>query len=173
MPRLLRQRSVLPGLRDSVLAPPRKTVAGRSPAGAAAAAVLAWILPGLGHLYIGERARGLILLVVIGSTFWGGVAIGGVKTTIQPQERQAWFLAQICTGSHALAAMAWSRRIDDRPAYEYSPYAAYYPSDDLAVVYTGVAGLLNVLAIFDVLSRSERLAVPVPARRGPPPGSGT
>jgi TM2 domain-containing membrane protein YozV len=150
------------------LAAPEKTPAGPSAAATAIAAALTWALPGLGHIYMGHRTRGIIFLVVIGVTFWGGVAIGGVKTTIQPQERQAWFAAQICTGSHALAAMAWSNRLPDTPSWEYSPYVAYYPADDISVVYTGVAGLLNVLVIFDILSRSERKGEPALAREAPP-----
>lgn len=151
------------------MAPPEKAPPRTSAAHSTAAAVLTWVLPGLGHIYIGHRARGCIFLVVIAVTFWGGVAIGGVKTTIQPQERQAWFLAQICTGSHALAAMAWSDRIPDKG----SSYNAYYPADDISVVYAGVAGLLNVLVIFDVLSRGENASAPAIVKRGPPTRSPT
>lgn len=165
---LLRPKRILPHVRKTILAPPEKSPTGMPAAHAVIAAVLAWAVPGLGHIYLGQRTRGLIFTVVIGVTFWGGVAIGGVKTTIQPQERQAWFMAQICTGGHALAAMSWSKRIEDRQSYEFSPYVAYYPADDLSVVYTGVAGLLNVLVIFDVLSRSERADAPAAVKRGPP-----
>lgn len=134
------------------------------------AAVVGWLVPGLGHIYLGHRTRGIVLLVAIGVTFWGGVAIGGVKTTILPNERTAWFVAQICTGSHALATLALSRSLPDKPPWEYSNFVAYAPAEDIAVVYTGVAGLLNVLVIFDLLGRcrpSESAAET--AKRAPPP----
>jgi len=136
------------------------------------AAFLTWLLPGLGHVYIGDRARGIIFMTVIAITFWGGVAIGGVKSTVLPAERQAWFMAQVCTGAHTAAVLALASRIPDYKPYEHSPYVAYAPAADIAVVYTGVAGLLNILVIFDVLGRG-RTAEGGSARRAPPPKGGT
>ena len=60
------------------------------------AGLLAWLVPGLGHLFVGERVRGLIYLITITVTFWGGIAIGGVRDTVDPQARTTWFLAQTC-----------------------------------------------------------------------------
>lgn len=121
-------------------------------------AILGWLVPGLGHIYLGHRVRGVILLVTISATFWGGVAVGGVKTTVQPNERTAWFVAQICTGANCLADLAWAKTIPNPGPGEYSEYVVHAPSEDIAVVYTGVAGLLNILAIFDALSRGTASA---------------
>lgn len=133
------------------------------------AAFAGWLVPGLGHILVGHRVRGIILLVAVGVTFWCGVAIGGVKSTIQPNERTAWFMAQVCTGGHAMAVLGLARTLPDKPPWEFSEYVAYAPAEDIAVVYTGVAGLLNVLAIFDVLGRSRPAGATEPAKRGPPP----
>jgi len=104
-------------------------------------------------LFLGERARGLIFLVVIAVTFWSGVAVGAVRYTVDPQERTAWFMAQICSGSHALAAYRWSKSVQKQtPEPKASPA---FQSSEAGVVYTGVAGLLNVLVIFDALVRAE------------------
>ena len=112
------------------------------------AGLLAWLVPGLGHLFIGERVRGWVCLITIAVTFWGGVAIGGVHETVNPQQRKAWFLAQSCTGGHALVAYFWARRLPDDPL-------AHWQSVETAVVYSGVAGLLNLLVILDVLGRAD------------------
>jgi hypothetical protein len=114
------------------------------------AGLLAWLLPGLGHLYLGHRRRGLIFLVVIATTFWGGVAMGGVGNTVDPRKHTTWFMAQISTGAHALAALAWKQAADaDRePVYSWQ-------AENVAVVYTGVAGLLNLLVIIDALARVD------------------
>ena len=136
------------------------------------AGLLAWVVPGLGHLLIGERARGLICLLVIGVTFWGGVAIGGVCESVDPASRKAWFMAQSCTGVHALAAYAWGQRLgrgDDAPPET----RAHWMSAETGVVYCGVAGLLNILVILDALARADVVA-PAPSRvsartrKGPP-----
>ena len=128
----------------------------------ALAGLLTWFLPGLGHWYIGQRTRGLIFFVVIGVTFWGGVAVGGVKSSVDPETNVWWFMAQVCTGSHAVGAYSLGRRIDRMdpvPKWEPSPYRAYWPALDIAQVYTGVAGLLNLLVVFDAMARAERVSV--------------
>ncbi len=126
------------------------------------AGLLTWILPGLGHFYLGDRARGLILLVTITATFWSGVAIGGAAGTVNPHERKLWFLAQLGTGGNTLAAYGLSRRVlAELPPSDKPPFLGHWLSTDVGVHYTGVAGLLNLLIILDALSRAE----PSAARR--------
>jgi hypothetical protein len=133
-------------------APPSQSVA-RVPI----TGLLAWLLPGLGHIYIGDVRRGLIIMVMIAATFWGGVAIGGVVGTVDRKERTAWFMAQICAGSHGLIALAWSSASNrNDPGRVPAPWL----SVETGVIYSGVAGLLNLLAILDALSRAERGAAP-------------
>jgi len=131
------------------------------------AGLLGWLLPGAGHLFIGDRARGIIFITAIAVTFWGGVAIGGVKGTVDPGKRKLWFLGQICAGSHALAALAWSNHIPGPPQDDPSSLIAYNRAEEISVVYTAICGMLNILVIFDVLVRAEK-GPAVTAQRGPP-----
>ena len=71
------------------------------------ATVLAWLVPGAGHFYLGRRVRGVIIFVVIGATFWGGMAVGGVLT-MDYYNNRGWFIAQMCTGAHGL--VGWQRQ---------------------------------------------------------------
>lgn len=128
------------------------------------AAFCAWMLPGLGHWLIGQRARGAIFFVVITVTFWGGIAVGGVRTTVTPRENGAWIAAQLCVGAQALAALYWSNERATRYADEIK---ASWPASNIAVVYAGVAGLLNLLVVIDVLARVESMRATA-AARGPP-----
>lgn len=125
------------------------------------AGFLAWLVPGLGHVYLGQRPRGVILLVVIAATFWGGVALGGVAETVNPHKRTAWFMAQISTGAHALAAWGWGNTVKEQASF-YS-----WRAEEVAVVYSGVAGLLNLLVIVDALARAS-VAAPVRLGRETP-----
>jgi TM2 domain-containing membrane protein YozV len=164
------------------------------------AAVLAWLIPGAGHFYLGRRARGLVIFLTIGLTFWSGIAIGGVMTVDYHYERW-WFLAQVFTGTHGLAG--WYRqhlvyeevidelgpnlRLGPAPGGQTSEdqarvdaylaekgLAVSNPSDTIARAYSGVAGLLNLMCIFDVLTlgllgiRGEpsTLKEPQPGREG-------
>ncbi len=128
------------------------------------AALLAWVLPGLGHWVIGERARGIIFFTVITVTFWAGIAVGGVRTTITPRDNGAWIAAQLCTGTQAVAALYWSHH---RSITYKEEIKAPWPASNISVVYAGVAGLLNVLVIIDVLARTD-VRQPAIAARAPP-----
>jgi len=160
------------------------------------AGLLAWIVPGLGHVYLGHRVRGVTIMVVITVTFWGGVAIGGVKSTVDPHENRLWFLAQICAGGHTIAAAIWSSRLEPavyrcpscqtdlghqpepgdvcaKCGKEISPVElashtrkAFWPQIDIAIVYSGIAGLLNVLVILDAIARAELEPLERRAREG-------
>ncbi len=129
------------------------------------AGLLTWLLPGAGHIYIGDRVRGVILMVVIGATFWLGIAVGGVTRTVHFPTRPLWFFAQACAGLHPVAAVIAGKALEggnattgDR-AVEEKGYKSYGRAEDVSVVYTAIAGMLNILAVFDVLVRAERPGV--------------
>lgn len=140
----------------------------------ASAGLLAWAVPGAGYLFLGERTRGVIVLVVIAATFWAGIAIGGIKNTVNPGERTLWFLGQVCAGSHALAALGLSRLVADPESSGLPPSAviAYGRAEEVSIIYTAIAGMLNLLVILDVLARADQPAVAAAAsgagRRGGP-----
>lgn len=175
------------------------------------AGLLAWLIPGAGHLYLRRTARGLILFVCINGLFWTGIAIGGVFTVDPPREKW-WFSAQMCTGVSALGA--WyrqnleRRRIAHDSGLEMTPppdrewddkervlkdtsgkvalwqqawmnaehavgYSLVYPAEIVSRAYSGVAGMLNVLCIFDaimlaLLGRFGEPKGPMPPRENIP-----
>lgn len=161
----------------------------------ALAGLLAWLLPGAGHFYAGRRVRGVILLVTISALFWSGVALGGVMTADQQYEPW-WFAAQMLTGVHG--ALCWYRQgqvyedIQQDPAIGPPPrrapgrpdkrqmrvdaalhekgLAVANPTDGVARAYTGIAGMLNFLCVFDILLLCfmGRQREPTPARGGQP-----
>jgi hypothetical protein len=149
--------------------------------------MLAWLIPGLGHIVLGHKTRGIICLVAVTLTYWTGVAIGGVGvvdskrpprfSTAHSQEyyegtpravqsRSWWFFGQIMAGGYTLGAMTVSRYVDSHSPTGTPRYLAW-PSGDIAAVYTGVAGLLNLLIIMDAWARCMGLEG-VDRRRGPP-----
>ncbi len=126
------------------------------------AGILAWLVPGLGHIFLGDRARGLTCLVTVTVTFWSGVAIGGVRSTVDPQQRKLWFMAQLCTGGNTLGAYALHQSLKAGNAKaDAAKSIGHWSSADVGVHYTGVAGLLNLLVIFDAIARADA----VPTRR--------
>lgn len=120
------------------------------------AGLLAWLVPGLGHIYVGHRVRGIVCLITITVTFWSGVAIGSVQGTVAPHSRKLWFIAQLGTGGNALGAYALHRVVSPETAVTAKPIVAgHWLSADVGVHYTGVAGLLNLLIILDAIVRAD------------------
>ena len=143
------------------------------------AAFLAWLVPGLGHLYQGRTAKGILFFVCIMSTFAYGVYLGGSKdlgwgravyASWRPGDRRLPYLCQVWMGLPALPALVQASRVRGGktplwggfmapPGLDRAPGEALPMLDllhkrlnrffELATVYTMVAGLLNVLAIFD------------------------
>jgi hypothetical protein len=156
------------------------------------AALLAWLIPGLGHWYQGRRAKAVLFFVCIMGLFCYGLYLGGGTRVDQEQkehvlgygravyfawnreERRLPYLCQIGVGLPALPAliqanwmnnhrkvflggfMAPPRPIDtsredpnfNQPtAHDLHSLLARYL--ELAGFFTMVAGLLNVLAIYD------------------------
>jgi hypothetical protein len=146
-------------------------------ASAIVAVFLAWLIPGAGHAYVGRVARGAVIFVTIGATFWAGVAIGGVMTMDYYFERW-WFVAQMLTGVHGLIGWQRQSQVYERMAGEEpriglprpapggvvtsqqvridewlsgEGIALVAPNDKLARSFAGVAGLLNLMCVFDAM----------------------
>lgn len=165
---------------------------------AVASMVLAWIVPGAGHVYIGRPVRGIIVGLVIAATFWAGVAMGGVMT-VEPRYEPWWFVADLLAGAHGVAAWqieehAWRSLADDpdvrrqQTALRQDPVdaaavmdatlqahglALTSPTDVVARAYCGIAGLLNLMCIFDVMMLAlmgVRSEPPRPAKGAHPQG---
>jgi TM2 domain-containing membrane protein YozV len=151
------------------------------------AGCLAWLVPGLGHLYQGRWAKGILFLLCITGTFCYGLWLGGgrvVYVSMKANDRRLAYLCQIGVGLPSLPALVQAQRFRSKSVREQAqqreragqarlfdwfmvpPTVSDDPhSDDpdeldelhrrlhrffeLGTVYTMIAGLLNVLAIYD------------------------
>jgi len=125
-------------------------------------AIAAWLLPGLGHVLIGQRRRGYVLMTVILSLWVGGLLIGGVtvidRVHRETGQRNWWYIGQ-CLLAPSVAVDTlhqFLKRTQPKPepAFEgerrplYEP--AYGSPMEQGTLYTALAGLLNLLCILDV-----------------------
>jgi TM2 domain-containing membrane protein YozV len=140
------------------------------------AAVLAFLLPGAGHFYQGRRNKAYLFAVCILGLFFLGLFVGQgrvVYASWNPDEYRIQFPAQLCVGVPAFPAaiQGWLHRAEpmrgdevkiERPwswtAFMAPPLGRYELSQwhlkasagfELGSLFTAVAGLLNLLAIFD------------------------
>lgn len=131
------------------------------------AALLAWLWPGAGHLYQGRTGKGLLFMACILSTWFFGLALGRGNTVYASNRtiaRQLVFGCQLGVGLPATPAIVQALRPqheeplwggimappDENGRDQLSEWSAKYGlAYDMGVLYTMIAGLLNVLAIFD------------------------
>jgi len=135
------------GYRDSrTYDAPRPYPAGRR----AAAVLLAWLIPGAGHLILGKVGRGLLFLIVLTGTFILGLALRGRlfwPTVADPPSALhfdlitvLWFLAQI--GSGLCYIVSYLLGFGTMP----QPEAATF---EYGNTFLFLAGLLNYLVVYD------------------------
>lgn len=118
--------------------------------------ILGWLLPGAGHLYAGERARGIVLAGALVGCFAAGVLLGGrsTVTTGRPE-----FLV-LQAGAGLPAAAAWALG-------DPEPGDTPVSRRELGVLYTLVPALLNLVVALDAAARAAG------ANPGGPPAAGS
>ncbi len=132
------------------------------------ALLFAWLLPGAGHWYIGQRYKAGLFLVLILGVFVAGLAINTGSVNARPvgmlkycvafvTRDPAWaatidtgrhavaFLLQACTGLPAGVALISTSACEEIPASKMS---------DFGMLLTLMAGSLNVLVMTDALYRA-------------------
>lgn len=104
------------------------------------AVLLAWMVPGLGHWYLGRRGKAVTFFVGITGLFVAGWALG--QWRVVNHEEALPFIGQVLCGTPALVA-TWVRQRLEGSA---NPVPVGFES---GFVYTLVAGLLNLLVMLD------------------------
>ena len=105
--------------------------------------LLAWIVPGAGHYMLQEKKRAIIIFLTIVLTFCIGLYVGSIGV-INPIDAKTWYLAQImnspmvATLGHLTASAPEKYRVFGRP-------------NEIGQIYTGIAGLLNLLCIVNAV----------------------
>jgi hypothetical protein len=135
------------------------------------AALLAWLWPGAGHFYQRRYAKAVLFMVCILGTYFFGLALGEGKVVYAAWNRteKRWqFIPQVGVGLPAAPAVVQAvvRRGDGQPVLGGFMAGPQGSDEDraaqlaewhkrlnmrfeLGTLYTMVAGLLNILAIWD------------------------
>ncbi|PYQ14950.1 MAG: hypothetical protein DMH00_00480 [Acidobacteria bacterium] len=125
--------------------------------------VLAWLLPGAGHFYLGKRGRAMVFFLVVLATFFLGLLNDGHSYVADAQQPLTYLatLANLATGPlEFLSRRATYQRLVYRlPADENSPEAlgllkamrnkVRSVADEYGTTYLLTAGLMNMLLILD------------------------
>src|SRR5262249_24193246 len=130
------------------------------------AATLAWLWPGAGHLYQRRTGKGLLFMICILGTYFFGLAVGEGKVVYASwnQVEHRWqYPLHPGVGLPAAPAIVQSFRVrsgqppllggimvpprtaDELGDWHYMLSLRF----DMGTLYTMIAGLLNILAIWD------------------------
>ena len=120
----------------------------------ALAAFLAWLIPGAGHFYQGRTAKGVLFFTCILGTFIFGMVLGNCRVVYaqwKPFDKRWAYFCQFPAGLAALPAIVpVSERYEapdkNRLDQLHNEMHRYF---ELGTVFTMIAGLLNILAIYD------------------------
>jgi uncharacterized protein DUF6677 len=181
------------------------------------AAFLAWLVPGLGHIYQGRTGKGVLFFVCIVGTFIYGLYIGGGRVvyastapvfSMQFLQDRWQYVCQVGVGLPALPALVQRERMLRKadplfgdnfmrpPRTEPPPGDFDFRSKDLSdpgsdhfvrhpdelakwnyelgdsfeigTVFTVIAGLLNILAIYDAYGGPLVITPPDEKKKQPP-----
>jgi hypothetical protein len=134
------------------------------------AAFLAWLIPGLGHVYQGRIGKGFLYAVCILSLYSLGFFLGEGKIVYwrwvnplhNPEKFCLYYLGQFFVGLPALPALIqgtlqkfghapilWGIMAEPDPNVLNGLHPRLGKLVEIGSMYTAVAGLLNVLAIYD------------------------
>ena len=114
------------------------------------AVLLAWVWPGLGHVFLRRRGRGLLLMGALVALFVLGVGMRSglqLHTGLDDPLAVLFSLAQMGIGAPYLLARLMGYGLD--------PTLVKAPSFEYGNTFTAVAGLLNILVMLDAFDISR------------------
>lgn len=123
------------------------------------AGLLALLLPGAGHVYLGQVRRGILTAVGVLGLFVSGLLIGGLDA-VDSREDRLWFLGQALVGPVAFATDALHQRLKDPetgmlvvPTDGSEPRASrsLAKPNEIGTLYATIAGMLNLIAALHAL----------------------
>ena len=160
----------------------------------ATAALLAWLWPGAGHLYQRRYGKAALFMVSLLAMYFFGLAVGQghvVYASWTKTDKRWQYICQAGIGLPALPALVQAARVfKSKPAWwggwmapptqpvdpENSDQLAHWHLDlsvafELGTLYTMIAGLLNVLVVYDALAGPFFVAEDKPpaGQEKPPP----
>lgn len=130
------------------------------------AALLAWVLPGLGYAYRGERLRAAYAFAGVAGLGAGGLLIGGVDV-VDFKEDAGWTLVSFFAGPTMIAVDQYHRKAlkpalntwSRSPAPPPAPYTRSVGRvNETGMLFIALAGMANLIMIVDC-------AAPVRPRR--------
>lgn len=128
----------------------------------AVAMLAGWLVPGAGHALLGRWGKGLFFFAILAAAYLAGLWIVGFRP-VSLEENPFYFVGQYGSGATLMLAKAMGP--DKSFPRDGVPVSWYDPG----LLYVCVAGLLNLVVVFNLLdvrrpSRAPAVAPPAPEK---------
>ncbi|HMS16793.1 MAG TPA: hypothetical protein PKA37_08120 [Planctomycetota bacterium] len=125
------------------------------------AVLLGFLVPGLGHFWLGYRSRALFFASILWGLFLVGLIMGKFAIVSPFERHPIWGIAQIPGGLMAVFGWLVSGRAEVTNLY------------NIACLYAGSACLLNIVALCDAWDLGDPKTSPMSDPTPETPGHGT
>jgi hypothetical protein len=122
--------------------------------------LLAWLIPGAGHVFLGRWKKGLCLLLLMASTYLFGMYVVGFRA-VSFEDNPFYYVGQYGSGVTFLVAQV----LGMEKAFPRQDNPSWF---DPGLLYVCVVGLLNLVLMINTLDL--KLAAPAPPAAAAPPG---
>lgn len=126
-----------------------------------------WLVPGGGHYLLGRKPQAVVFFLTVTITFFAGMYLCDF-TNVSMTRHPYYFLAHIPNGGQTILAAAATS--DLHPVTV--PRHFGMETGEIGVLYSAVAGLLNLIVIMDVFGLSLGIPPRPPGKRGKKGGKG-
>jgi len=135
--------------------------------------ILNWVFPGLGHIALGYRRRGVLAMVGILGMFAGGLLIGGLDA-VDSVEDALWYIPQSANGPIAFVADLANQELvkkgkvgellpapsladpTGRPAagqHYVSTFKGIGAANEFGTLFIALGGMMNFILVMDISRR--------------------
>ncbi|MBI3267741.1 MAG: hypothetical protein HYZ53_01870 [Planctomycetes bacterium] len=120
--------------------------------------IVAWVIPGGGHVLLGRTGKGIFFFALLLLTFLGGLVLADFRTIKPIADNPFYFIGHFGSGmslglTHLLSRSAPRGLVPSR-------------FSEAGLLYMSVAGLLNVLVMMSLNAPTDRSAPPAGKKEG-------
>lgn len=114
-------------------------------------AFLAWLLPGLGHICLGHKRRGTLIMCGAFLLIFCGVLVGGIDV-VDHKNDMLWFIAQVFCGPTVIAIDLLNQMfVASLPVAKRATFVGLSHVNEIGILFIAMAGLMNLVVIFDAM----------------------
>jgi hypothetical protein len=116
-----------------------------------AAVVLGWIIPGLGHVSLGQKRRGFLIMGGILFLVLCGILVGGIDA-VDHKNDGLWFIAQVWCGPIVVGVDLLNQAlIAPLPVADKVTRVGLSHANEIGTLFIAMAGLMNFVVLLDVV----------------------